>query len=424
MVSADDRSALRGPSRRARMEDVGAWIDAWAAPLAPEEATLADAAGRVLARDVQAPVDLPPFDRVATDGYALQADETVGAGVYSPLTLRLAPESAGAGARHAVAVQSGEPLPAGADAVARPEQTMPDAPGTVAVIATLCVGNEVERQASHAARGSVLVPAGRQLEPAEIGLAASAGIACVSVVARPRVRCLVAADRATEAGHALPPGAIHDANGPMLAALVARDGGVVVERRLMTGGAEGAGAALRDALVAPGADVVLVAGGTGAGANDRAAAALAEAGELAVHGVALRPGESAGAGRAAGIPVFLLPGTPPACLWAYELIAGRAIRRLAGRAPELPFPVRTMRTARKIVSEIGMVDVCPVRCTGEGEVEPVAPFAEAGLVSAAQADGFVLVPEASEGYRQGATVPVHLYTGHRTRSSWPRPPTA
>jgi molybdopterin molybdotransferase len=109
--------------------------------------------------------------------------------------------------------------------------------------------------------------------------------------------------------------------------------------------------------------------------------------------------------------VFLLPGTPSACLWAYELLAGRAIRRLAGRSGELPFASRDMRLTRKIVSQIGMADVCPVRCTNDGEAEPLAPFAEAGLMSAARGDGFVIVADASEGHAEGATVTVYLYPG-------------
>jgi molybdopterin molybdotransferase len=129
---------------------------------------------------------------------------------------------------------------------------------------------------------------------------------------------------------------------------------------------------------------------------------------LAVHGVALRPGETAGAGRAAGVPVFLLPGAPADCLWAYELLAGRAIRLMAGLGPGLPYAKETLRTARKIVSEVGTVEVLPVRRTASGEVEPMPSFAEAGLAAAAHADGFVLVPEASEGYPQGAAVTVYL----------------
>lgn len=398
-------------SGRVRLDDAIAWIDALPAPVRSEDVTLAAAAGHVLAGDVTAGLDLPPFDRTAADGFALRADETVGAGAYSPLPFRLVPASAGVQAGEAAAVECGDRLPAGADAVVRLEHATLDAPGAVAIIAPVAAGNEVERAGSHAVSGNRLVAAGRELRPGDVGLLASAGVERVSVVGRLRVCCLLAADRVSEPGQGpgqgLVPGTVHDANGPMLAVLVERDGGAIVEQRRV----ERNRAALRDALGPAGADVVLVAGGTGPGAGDAAAATLAEAGELAFHGVALRPGETAGAGRASGAPVFLLPGTPAACLWAYELLAGRAIRRMAGRDPELPFVTREMRLARKIVSEIGTTEVCPVRCTQDGEAEPIAPFAEAGLVAAAQGDGFVIVPEVSEGYPQGAPVMVHLYSG-------------
>jgi molybdopterin molybdotransferase len=165
-------------------------------------------------------------------------------------------------------------------------------------------------------------------------------------------------------------------------------------------------------LVEAGVDIVLVIGGTGPGIDDHSAAALAEAGELAIHGVALRPGETAGLGRTvSGVPVVLLPGAPAACLWSYELFAGRVIRRLGGRGPELPYRSRAMITARKMVSAIGMTEICPVRCGLGDTVEPVPSFAETGLMAAVGADGFVIVPEGSEGHPQGARVTVYLYEG-------------
>ena len=106
---------------------------------------------------------------------------------------------------------------------------------------------------------------------------------------------------------------------------------------------------------------------------------------------------------------MLLPGAPAACLWSYELFAGRAIRRLGGRGPELPYRSREMITARKIVSAIGMTEICPVRCGAGDTVEPVPSFAEIGLMAAVGADGFVIVPEGSEGYPQGGRVTVYLY---------------
>ncbi|HEX5958671.1 MAG TPA: molybdopterin molybdotransferase MoeA, partial [Hyphomicrobiaceae bacterium] len=394
-----------GQGGQASLREVVAWIDGWAAPLRAEEVALADATGRVLAGDVVAPLELPPADRAAADGFALRADETVGASAYNPLSFHLAPPSTPVPAGSAVAVRSGDALPAGTDAIVRLELAVPDARGCVGIIAPVFAGNEVESRGGHAARGSVLVAAGRHLDPADIGLLALAGVDRVCAVGRPRVRCVLISGRLVAAGHTLAPDETYDANGPLLAALIGRDGGLATDMR-RTGGDP---AAVREALAAPGAEIVLLAGGTGPDSGDCAAAILADVGELAVHGVALRPGDSAGAGRAADVPVFLLPGAPAACLWAYELLAGRAVRRLAGRAPELPYVRQALRVARKIVSEVGTVDVCPVRRTGDPEVvEPMAPFAEAGLAAAAHADGFILVPEGSEGYPQGATVTVYL----------------
>ena len=98
-----------------------------------------------------------------------------------------------------------------------------------------------------------------------------------------------------------------------------------------------------------------------------------------------------------------------ACLWAYELLTGRAVRGLGGLDPSLPFPSRMMTTGRKIVSEVGMTEVCPVRRVDEHTIEPLASFAEAGLGAAIEADGFVILPEGSEGCAQGALVLVYLY---------------
>ena len=110
-----------------------------------------------------------------------------------------------------------------------------------------------------------------------------------------------------------------------------------------------------------------------------------------------------------GVPVVLLPGAPASCLWAYELFAGRAIRRLGGRAAELPYRSREMIAGRKIVSSLGMTEICPVRFVEGDAIEPLPSFAEIGLMAAVGADGFVIVPQGSEGYARGARTTVYLY---------------
>ncbi len=364
-----------------------AWVDAAVHSLDTEDVPLRTARGRVLTRDILAGHPIPSSDRAALDGFAVLANASLGASGYNPVQLPL------------IALVAGDALPAETDAVVPLELAEPDSQGWIEMVEAVAAGDNVEHQGAIATTGATLVPAGTRLAARHIGLLTSAGLSEVPVVRRPRVRVLVAKPKA---------GIWEDSNGPMTRAAVERDGGVVgecvvVERDLM---------AIRGALVEAGVDIVLVIGGTGPGIDDHSAAALAEAGELAVHGVALRPGETAGLGRTvSGVPVVLLPGAPAACLWSYELFAGRTIRRLGGRRPELPYRSREMITARKIVSAIGMSEICPVCCGAGDTVELVPSFAEIGLMAAVGADGFVIVPEGSEGHPQGGRVTVYLYEG-------------
>ncbi len=365
-----------------------AWVDAAVRSLDAEDAPLSTARGRVLAEDIRAAGPIPGSDRAALDGFAVEASASLGASAYNPVRLPL------------IAVAAGDALPAGTDAVVPLDLAAPDGRACIEIVEAVAAGHNVEHRGAVAAIGATLVPAGTQLVARHIGLLTIADLSRVVVVRRPRVRILVA-----EPAKA---GIWADSNGPMIRAAVERDGDVVgecvaVERDLT---------AIRTALLEAGADILLVIGGTGPGSDDHSAAALAEVGELAIHGVALRPGETAGLGRTAGgAPVVLLPGMPAACLWSYELFAGRAIRRLGGRGRELPFRSREMITARKIVSAIGITEICPVCCGAGDSIEPTPSFAETGLMAAVGADGFVIVPEGSEGHPQGARVTVYLYEG-------------
>ncbi len=354
-----------------------AWVDAATHSLESEEAALEEAAGRVLAADLRAPRPIPLCDLAAIDGFAVAAQQSLGAGVYNPLDLP------------AVAVAAGDILPEEADAVVPLAPGQCEKAGRVTLVEAIAAGDNVDRAGAVAVADALLVSAGTLLGPRHIGLIAAAGLAFVPVVRRPQVRLVLAG--------AIPPGGRDDIDGPMLRAAIARDGGLVVA------------ASPADAFAAA-ADIVLIVGGTGFGRNDRAAELLADAGEIEIHGLALSPGETAGFGRTlSGMPVLLVPGTPAACLWSYELFAGRAIRRLGGRDHRLPYRCRAMTTARKIVSALGLTEICAIRRRPDGLVEPIASFGEIGLMAAAGADGFVIVPEASEGHPQGSSVMVHLY---------------
>ena len=169
---------------------------------------------------------------------------------------------------------------------------------------------------------------------------------------------------------------------------------------------------------------MVVVGGSGLGPNDEPVLQAllrpgnAEGDGLSMHGIALRPGLSSGIGRLRGRPLFLLPGSPTACLWAYEMLTGRVVRRLAGYDPKLPYAARDCVTSGKIVSSIGFLEVWPVRfVAGQCRVEAVsaaAPHGTGGLFpTIAEADGFVLIPESSEGFAPEARVRVYLYDDRR-----------
>lgn len=374
----------RGFSRRSALADAWAWIDGRTAPPPARPLPLADCAGLALAEDVAALGDWPAADRAAADGYAVAAADTLGAGSYNPVPLV-----------GAVAVVAGDPLPPGCDAVIPYESAQAAGPFIEAVDA-VAPGSGLERRGAWMTAGSLLLPAGRRLRPADLGLLAAAGYSVLPVVPAPRVRILLAGGPKAGAAEQL---------GDMLAALVRRDGGTVEAVVPLPADMD----ALADAFARHGADLILSAGRTGTGPDDASPPALAKVGSLDLHGIAIRPGGSAGLGVAGGTPVLLLPGEPMAVLAAYELLAGRAVRRAAGLPVGLPHATVQAVTARKLVSEIGCVDLHRVRLDGDGRVEPVGSPGWPGLAAAARADGFVLIGAESEGVPDGAAVTMYRF---------------
>lgn len=374
----------RGFSRRSTLEAAWTWIDGRIAPPSARPLPLADCAGLVLAEAVAALGDWPPADRAATDGYAVAAADTLGAGSYNPVPLM-----------GAVAVTAGDPLPQGCDSVIPYESAQAAGPFVEAIDA-VAPGSGVERRGAWMTAGSPLLPGGRRLRPADLGLLAAAGHRVLPVLPAPRVRILLAGGPKAGAAEQL---------GGMLAALVRRDGGAVEAVVPLPADMD----ALADAFTRPGADLILSAGRTGTGPDDVAPPALAKAGSLDLHGIAMRPGGSAGLGASDGVPVLLIPGEPMAALAAYELVAGRAVRHAAGLPAGLPHATVQAVTVRKLVSEIGCVDLHRVRLDDGGKVEPVASPGWPGLAAAARADGFVLIGADSEGVPDGGAVTMYRF---------------
>ena len=422
---AADDVRMRGFARRHTVEAAIAWLDDRLQPLGAELLPLPTTAGRVLAGSIASEVDVPGFDRATMDGYAVVAESTEGATPYNSLPLTLIGDSlpgrpfqGAVGPGQAVRIMTGAPLPLGCDAVlpaewaeasaaceAQSAQAEPDGTGgrCVRALGAVSPGKHVGRCGEDVTRGTTLLPRGRLLRPQDVGVLSSVGVRDVHVIRRPRVRLVVTGNELLPSGSQPHGHRIVDANGPMLAALVERDGGLVDFPGLVPDEHD----AILDALHAA-ADVVIVSGGSSVGIEDLAPTLLAKHGDLAIHGIAMRPSSPTGLGRIGHRLVFLLPGNPVSCLCAYDFFAGRAIRALGGRPKTWPYRPTRATLTRKLSSTIGRLDYARVRVI-EGAVEPLAIGGASVLSSTTRADGFVIVPADSEGFAAGADVEVWLY---------------
>jgi molybdopterin molybdotransferase len=406
-----DDVRMRGFARRQSVESAIAWLDAQLRPLDPEPVPLRLAAHRVLAESITSNVDVPGFDRATMDGYALAAESTEGATSYNRLPLavigdslpgRPFPHHVGAG--QAVRIMTGAPMPQGCDAVLPAEWVETETTSNnVVAVAAVSPGKNVGRRGEDVTQGTALLSLGRQLRPQDLGVLSSVGVEQVHVYRRPRVRLAVTGNELLPAGSRPHGHCIADANGPMLAALVERDGGLVDFPSLVPDEHD----AILKSLYTD-ADVVIVSGGSSVGVEDLAPTLLASHGELAVHGIAMRPSSPTGFGRLEHRLVFLLPGNPVSCLCAYDFFAGRAIRSLGGLSKTWPYHSIIAKLARKISSPIGRLDYARVRLV-DGDVEPIAVGGASILSSTTRADGFVIVPADSEGFAPGSEVKVWLY---------------
>ena len=408
---------MRGFGERTSVLAALAVLEARVGLLDAELVPLAAAAGRVAAEDVAARASVPHFTRAAMDGYALASASVPTASADRPVELPVRGDSmpgrpfAGVlGAGEAVRITTGAPFPAGADAVLMAEyadEIERDGVRVLRARAPVAPGKHVGGVGEDVLAGTIVVARGRRLRPQDLGVLASTGVAEILTVRRPTVRVVITGDEL------LPPGSfpsgpfIVDSNSLMLEALARRDGAATVtvvrsvDRR----------PAVRDAVASASEDVVLISGGSSVGPEDHAPLVLAEVGELAVHGLAMRPAGPAGfgfLGQDRRRPAFLLPGNPVSCLCAYEFFAGPSIRALGGLPRAWPHARRRCQLAAPIASTIGRTDYVRVKLEGD-RVIPIATSGASILSSTTRADGVVIVAEDDPGPAEGAWVEVVLY---------------
>ncbi len=370
--------------------------------LGPETQPLADALGRVLAADVIAPVDAPPFDRSNVDGFAVRAVDTVGASDGAPRRLTLNAEVLACGVEPAIevmpgtatAIATGGVVPRGADAVVMIEQTelIDAAAPSIDLRRAAVSGQFVSYAGSDIARGETLLRKGTRLSSREIGMLAACGLDAINVVRRPRVAVLSTGDEIVEPGRPLRPACVYDSNGAILTAAIAEAGGEPVPFGAFPDEEVALEAAMRTALSS--CDVVVLSGGTSKGAGDLSHQIVSRLGKpgILVHGVALKPGKPLCLAVIGETPLVVLPGFPTSAIFTFHAFVAPLIRARAGLPAEAARTV-TARVPVRIPSELGREEFVLVSLVA-GTGGPVAfPTGKgSGAVTAfSQADGFLAI---------------------------------
>jgi putative molybdopterin biosynthesis protein len=395
-------------------------------PLPGEKAALFAALGRVLATDVPAPVDAPPFDRSSVDGFAVRASDTMGASEGTPRRLALNGEvlACGVAPKLAVApvtattIATGGVLPRGADAVVMIEWTelveTKEGPA-IDLRRAVAPGQFVSFAGSDMARGETVLRKGMSIGSREIGMLAACGIGEIEVLRRPRVAVLSTGDELVAPGKKLQPGEVYDSNGAILAAAVAEAGGEPVSFGAFPDDVAKLEAVLRRALAD--CDMVVLSGGTSKGAGDLSHRVIEKLGKpgILVHGVALKPGKPLCLAVVDGKPIAVLPGFPTSAIFTFHAFAAPVIRARAGLAPEAADKIEATVPVR-IPSELGRQEFVLVSLVA-GEKGPVAFPSQKGsgaVTSFSEADGFIEIDALAPALDADSSVDVTLI-GKATR---------
>ena len=373
-------------------------------PLAAETVALADALTRVLAHDVVAAVDAPPFDRSNVDGFALRAVDTIGASDGAPKLFTLNAEVIACG--HAPALEvtpgtattiaTGGVIPRGADAVIMIEQTELIEEGTprssisIELRRAASAGQFISYAGSDIARGETLLRLGARIGSREIGMLAASGLANIDVVRRPRVAVLSTGDELVEPGKALRPASVYDSNGAIVTAAITEAGGEPIPMGAFPDDAAALEKAVRQALAT--SDMVVLSGGTSKGAGDLSHAVVSRLGKpgILVHGVALKPGKPLCLGVVDGKPIVVLPGFPTSAIFTFHAFVAPVIRAYAGLLPEAA-QVVSARVPVRIASELGRKEFVLVSLiqSEEGTIAFPTGKGSGSVTSFSQADGFL-----------------------------------
>jgi putative molybdopterin biosynthesis protein len=389
-----------------------------AKPVGVEQVSISEAHERVLAQDIVAPLNIPPFSRSTVDGYAVKAADTFGASEDQPVTLKFCGhvaigESPNVAVKNGLAAEivTGAPIPDGADSVVMVEQTTQKG-NNISVHRPVSIGENLMAAGSDIRKGETVLKAGRFLGSREIGVVAAIGLTEVVVYRRPKVAVLSTGGEVVAPGEPLPPGKIYDINAHTLCVAVREAGGEPINLGIIPDKKDKLTKALKNALGS--ADAVITSGGVSVGPKDFTPQVVDSLGKpgVIISGVAVKPGKPMTIAVVDGKPVFSLPGNPTSSLFMFSVFVHPVIVKLAGR-PEEELPKLKAVTAKKMFPARGrrtfiMVNLAYNK-TGTLLVRPVPTGLSGAITTLAKADGFVEISEKQQFVDAGTEINVYLF---------------
>lgn len=375
-----------------------------------ESIPIESALGRVLAEDVKASINVPPFARSAMDGFAVRSVDFSGSRDGGRVELRIVQRifagmssESSIGRLECAAVATGGMIPDGADAVVMIEDTEAQTKGRVVIVHPPRKGDHVIKPGDDIKKGSIVASKGEMLLPAKIGATSAIGRGSVLVYQRPKIVIMPTGDEVIPPGERLKPGQIYDVNTYTLLSAIESFGAQPSTRPIVKDTLESISRAL-DA--AKDADMIIFSGGSSVGEKDLIASAVAKSGKILFHGVAIKPGKPTLLGKVGRTAVLGMPGHPASCLSNAYLFLEPMVR-IIGRLPASSRKEISLRLVEDVRLPKGRTLILPVKIEGENVVPA---FKESSAItSMANADGFVVLDSDSEGASKGTMVLVKMY---------------
>ncbi len=381
----------------------------------------ADCAGRVLAQDVTAPGQLPPFSRSTMDGFAVRARDTFGCSESEPALLNIIGEISMGKSGQDISLRPGRisriwtggELAEKSDAVVMIEYSHLLDEQTVEIFRPVAPGENVIRAGEDTEKGQVVLSRGRRLRPQDVGVLAGLGITRVTVHRQPVVAILSTGDELVPPDQQPGPGQIRDINSTTLAALVEESGGIARNIGIINDDFDNMFIACRDALAE--ADMVLLSGGSSVGQRDFTLQVLErlEDSELLAHGVAIRPGKPTILASVDNKALFGLPGHVASAMVVYYLFVRPLLRRFSGMSTQLGLLSIQAVTGEQIPSAIGREEYVRVQLIRQDNTTPPVAlpiYGRSGLLTPlVKADGLLVIDRDSEGLEKGSPAQVLLF---------------